>query len=152
MRKRLGLAASLKREVASLNGASQLDGKARVVLPAQPAIPVTPEGMEVPTAKEPPERPNAPVAMEIPILTNAPVVMEMSVNGANGTHEAMPDEELSEPRKAHAGVELPALHMAPVAPLEREACIIEAAEKGDRISWKWLKRQKELANMSAKFE
>jgi CheY-like chemotaxis protein len=137
MRKRLGLAASLKREVASLTGASQLDGKAIAVQPVpHPAIPV------------PLDEIKAPVAKEGPVLPELPVDTELPVNGANGSHHATVAEELSEPKKVYAGAELPSLRMAPAAPLARETRVVQeipAAEKADGKTKKWLKRQKELA-------
>lgn len=120
MRKRLGLAASLKREVAALTGASQLDGKATVALP--------------------PARP-APAA--------APPVVDVPVNGVAGVVAAPRDEKPTE-KPAYAGVELPALHMAPVALLDREVRVAEAAKKGDRKSRKWLKRHKAIPEAAAK--
>jgi CheY-like chemotaxis protein len=165
MRKRLGLAASLKREVASLTGASQLNGKAIAVLPApHPAIPDELDEVEAPATREASVRPEIPGASQpndnasTDLPARHPAIPDdldqVEAPGANGSHHATVAAELSEPKKAYEGADLPALHMAPAARLERETRIVPetpAADKDERKTKKWLKRQKELAS-PGKFE
>ncbi|HEY0550996.1 MAG TPA: response regulator, partial [Verrucomicrobiae bacterium] len=159
MRKRLGLAASLKREVASLTGASQLDGKAIAVLPApHPAIPDELDEVKAPAAKE------ISVKLEnegaSPLNGKASTVLpahhpaipdeldKKEAPGANASHPETSSEEFVGPKKIYEGADLPPLHMAPAAPLAREPRVdqtIPDVKNDDRKTKKWLKRQKELA-------
>ncbi len=111
MRKRLGLAASLKREVASLTGAKQLEGIPMITVP-----------------------PPSPVSVSAPPV----FIAAAQTNG----HHAAPEQQ-HEAKIELSRVEFSALHMAPVAPLEREVRVPQTPQNGSRKSRKWLRRRKE---------
>jgi DNA-binding response OmpR family regulator len=121
MRKRLQLAASLRREVASQTGASQIEGMGMAVLPPPVAA----------------ANPAEPAAADVP---------RKDVNGAVLAEQHEKKIELS-----HA--ELPELHMAAVAPLEREKeqeqRVAQAVTNLDWKSRKKMRREKKIAEVAA---